>query len=166
MALALGALAASAWLAMRGISSGSVLLAGTGIAALLSAGLVSAALVQRLRFRRLADQGGLVEVDEREIRYFGVEGCAVLSLDHLDRIDIRGSEAFGNCCVLHRSATGMQPVTIPVTARGADRLFDAFAALPGISLARLVSVSRQAAGETLTIWERARESRLDSHGRN
>ena len=49
----------------------------------------------------------------------------------------------------------MRPVTVPVAARGADRLFDAFAALPGIDLARLVSVSSRAAGETLTIWERS-----------
>ena len=72
--LALGVLAASAWMTLRGLSSESVLLSGIGIVALLSAGLVSAALVQRLRFRRRVGQGGLVEVDEREIRYFGAEG--------------------------------------------------------------------------------------------
>lgn len=159
--LALGVLIAGVWLTVRGFRSGDLPLSGLGLALGLGASMTTMAFAQRMRlFRRLESwwpAGGrsMVEVDEREIRVFGSEGLAILSLERLERIDIRGSEGLGLCWVLDRSATGRPPVTIPISAIGADQLFDAFAALPEIDLTRLVEVSRTPPGETVTVWRRS-----------
>ena len=52
-------------------------------------------------------------------------------------------------------------LSIPVAAQGADQLFDAFAALPGMDLARLSgALDRAPTGGPAILWRRASGPRL------
>ena len=51
---------------------------------------------------------------------------------------------------------GGTPLAVPIDAEGADALFDAFAALPGLSPARLIEAVERTAGGRETIWSRPR----------
>ena len=111
-------------------------------------------MFQRARLRRHGEQFGEVEVDEGEIRVWGPEGWAVLSLDVLDGVEVRSSEGLGVCWVLYRPRTGLVPVIIPLSAKGSDALFDALSSLPGIDLSRLVDMSVRPPARTVSIWKR------------
>ncbi|MEH7829135.1 hypothetical protein [Gemmobacter denitrificans] len=130
---ALAVLVAGLWLGLRG---GWILLP-LGIAlALLGAGLALIAL-RRLRFATaIQDQPGLVEVDEQQLAYLGPTGGGYVSLDDLIELRLlsRGGQRFWRL----KQADG-QALLVPVAANGADRLFDAFAALPGLDAAGLIA---------------------------
>ena len=49
---------------------------------------------------------------------------------------------------------GQQPVMIPVNAAGADALFDAFAALPGLRTERMLAELSDDKTLSVVIWER------------
>ncbi len=143
----------------RGIRTGDLFQAGIGGVLAVASVMAGFAMVQRERLRWHGEHFGAVEVDEREIRAFGPEGQTILSLDMLDRIEVRGSEGLGSCWVLHRSGTGLMPVIVPVTADGNGGLFDAISSLPGIDLSKLVDVSVRPPERTVLIWKRKRASR-------
>ena len=156
--------------AARGVRTGDMVQAGIG--GLVAAGSIMAglAMFQRARLQRHGEHFGEVEVDEGEIRVWGPEGWAILSLDVLDRVEVRSSEGLGVCWVLYRSKTGLVPVIIPLTAKGSDALFDALSSLPGIDLSRLVDMSVSPPARTVAIWKRKRRmdrgDRIDSIGEN
>ena len=116
---------------------------------------------RRLRFAGRADAPGVVQVDEGQVGYMGpaVGGFVSLSeLAELRLISIRGRR-------LWRLKQGDgQAILIPVDAAGAEALFDAFCALPGLSSADLVAAmapvagadSRavMAGGENRVVWRR------------
>lgn len=104
--------------------------------------------IQRGRFRSDGGGPGIVEVDERQISYFGPESGGIIALEDLQSVamvppqiweltDVRGLE-----------------FRIPADAEGTEALFDAFSALPGMSTARLSSVARARPVARTTIWER------------
>jgi len=107
--------------------------------------------VQRGRFRRAATGPGIVTLDEGRVTYMGpldggvidIEDMTVLMLDNRSRPPV---------WVLRQNHAA--PVHIPVTATGADRLFDAFLRLPGIHTGQMVwKLNRSGTGLVL-IWER------------
>jgi len=119
--------------------------------AVAAAGLaLIAAGVQRARFRGAAGGAGVVQVDEGQIAYFGpLTGGAVarseLSALLLDR---SGKPAHW---VLRQPD---QPdLYIPVNAEGADALFDAFAALPGMRTQTMLSELRGGSAHPVVIWQ-------------
>lgn len=142
---------AGLWLATRG---GFVLLpAGLALAAL-GAGWAVIAL-RRLRFARPVTLPGWVEIDEGQLGYYGpgIGGfIALRDLSEIRLLTLRG--------VPHwrlKQGDG-QALLIPLAAKGAESLYDAFAALPGIDMARLSAAAAMRADAqpvVQVLWRRA-----------
>ncbi|MCR9146232.1 MAG: hypothetical protein NXH74_03430 [Rhodobacteraceae bacterium] len=106
--------------------------------------------VQRARFRTGAGGPGVVQVDEGRIAYFGPLTGGVVSLSEMTalHLDPSGKPAHW---ILYQA--GQSAVTIPLTAEGADQLFDVFATLPGLRTGRLLSAMQRHGGRPVTVWE-------------
>lgn len=153
--IAAGVLAALALWVMAG---GGYLLVplGAGLAALaVGWGLIA---FRRLRFQRGVAAPGVVEVDEGQVGYFGPTFGGFVAL--ADLAELRLAEYFGARAWRLKTADG-QVLLIPVDAAGADRLYDAFATLPGVDMAALTAALDHGQ-PTLPLWT-ARAARLARH---
>lgn len=121
---------------------------------------------RRARFTQTIAAPGVVELDEAQIGYLAPDLGGFLSLDELTEIRLLILQ--GKRMWRLKQADG-QALLIPVDAAGADRLFDAFAALPGMDSAALVAAlqpsdlpqgSLPLAAETRVIWRKQTGSRL------
>ncbi|MEI2687828.1 MAG: hypothetical protein V9G14_17530 [Cypionkella sp.] len=92
---------------------------------------------RRIRFAQDIDAPGVVEVDEAQIGYLGPEAGGFVSIVEL--VELRLLTLRGRRLWRLKQADG-QALLIPVDAAGAERLFDAFATLPGMDC-RLVGRS-------------------------
>lgn len=145
---AAGAALAGLWL----IGLGGWLLVPLGalvVAAALGWGLTA---LRRMRFARAVSAPGIVEVDEGQISYFGPTFGGVLALDDVAEIRLT---AFHGACQWRLRTLDNQVLLIPVTASGSERLYDAFAALPGVDTA-LISAALARGVTTVPLWRRAR----------
>lgn len=147
-----------AWVAWLG---GYLLLPlGLGIMIL---GLVLARLAwRRMRFAQAVGAPGLVELDEAQIGYLGPTEGGYLSLDELVELRLLGLQ--GQRMWRLKQSDG-QALLIPVDAQGAERLFDAFAALPGMDTGALVAAVQAVPGagnvtEARVIWRRPSWAKL------
>ncbi len=136
------------WISWR--SFGFVLWFGLAVAfvglALAWAGL------QRARFRIGSGGEGVVQIDEREITYFGPYHGGAVSLDGLKRLEL----GLGVDKVIYWKlvADTGPPLRIPVTAEGADALFDAFAALPGLAVEPMLAALQSPLDHPVVIWQK------------
>lgn len=131
-ALAAAATLAGLWLAARG--GFFFLPLGLSLAAL-GAGATLLAL-RRLRFAADPGAPGLVELDEGRLRYLHPVLAGDIALPDLAELHLtqyRGRKVWR---LIDTSGHGLM---IPLDASGAPALFDAFAALPGLSTADLVA---------------------------
>ncbi|QYK41265.1 MAG: hypothetical protein KF887_18155 [Paracoccaceae bacterium] len=160
------AAAAVAALGLRIAAEGGLILVPLGLAvAALGAGWGLYAL-RRLRFAQDVAAPGVVEVNEGQIAYMGPAFGGYAALP--DLVEIRLMTMRGRRLWRLRQTDG-EVLLIPVDAAGAERLFDAFAALPGMDTGALVAAlnggaagGRAAAGTALaagpqmqTVWRRA-----------
>jgi hypothetical protein len=140
------------WLMWLG---GWVLLPLGGLLVVLGAALGLSAL-RRLRFAQGVLAPGMVEVVEGQVGYLGPAFGGYVALPDLTELRL---------VTIHRrrlwrlkQADG-QALLVPVDAVGAERLFDAFASLPGMDTALLVAVlgapPPTSANESRVIWRRA-----------
>lgn len=116
---------------------------------------------RRMRFEQSVAAPGLVELDEAQVGYMGPEIGGYLSLNEL--VELRLLSLRGRRVWRLKQADG-QALLIPVDAKGAERLFDAFANLPGMDTSTLVEVLGKPAlptdgaitlaAETRVIWRR------------
>ena len=106
---------------------------------------------QRARFGFGAQGRGAVEVDERQITYFGPLNGGAVSLAEMQTLVLDGSQ-FPPHWRLEQP--GQPPLMIPVDAAGADALFDAFASLPGLRTDRMLSELEADAERPVVIWQR------------
>jgi hypothetical protein len=109
---------------------------------------------RRLRFARgtAAAGPGVVEVIEGQVGWFGpgIGGFVALAEVHsLSLVTVAGIR----CWRLDHEGSGH--LLIPLDAAGAGRLFDAFAALPGLSVAALVTAAEAPGAGTRIVWRRA-----------
>lgn len=147
------AAAATGLLALwMGSYGGYLLLPAGGMIAVASLawGIVAA---RRLRFETPVDAPGLVEVDEGQVGYFGPTFGGMVALADID--ELRLTEWHGARQWRLRTGDG-QVLLIPEGARGAERLFDAFATLPGIDLAALTRAHAAPRPPAEPLWRRAR----------
>ncbi len=117
---------------------------------------------QRMRFEQGVTAPGIVELDEAQVGYLGPELGGFLSLHEL--VELRILSLRGRRLWRLKQADG-QALLIPVDAKGAERLYDAFAGLPGMDTAALVAALEPSAlpavaaltlaAETRVIWRRA-----------
>jgi hypothetical protein len=152
-------------LALFVASMGGYLLAplGLGLAALAACwGLIA---IRRARFMRPIDAAGLVEVDEGRIGYFGAgQGLGgYIEIDDLSEIRLIPIRAAAHWRL--KSISG-QAIVIPVSATHAERLYDAFARLPGIDMAAVTNALNTSAQSSniiaQSLWVRSKAAPLDT----
>lgn len=145
--------AAGAWL----VSLGGWLLTPLGLAIGAVGGVLAVMAWRRARFEQATSAPGVVELDEAQVAYLGPGNGGFLSLQEL--VELRLLTLRGRRLWRLKQADG-QALLIPVDAKGAERLFDAFATLPGMDTAALVDAlgpSRgQASGTSLSATAEAR----------
>ncbi|SDE77518.1 hypothetical protein PUH89_01990 [Rhodobacter capsulatus] len=142
-------LAASLWVATRG----GWFLAALGLClAALAAGWLVLAL-RRARFARPVSDPGVVDLDEGRIGYWGTGGGMLggtMALE--DLVEIRLLLLKDSQFWRLKSRDG-QALLVPVAAAGSEKLFDAFAGLPGIDMgAMAAALDRRISAQSL--WRR------------
>ncbi|RKF12986.1 hypothetical protein D6850_15905 [Roseovarius spongiae] len=131
-------------------SVGPIAWIGWVIAALGVGGILSA--LQRMRFHSGREGPGVVQVDEGAIAYFGPLTGGVVARSEITALALdRGMKP--PHWVL--SQPGQPDLMIPLTAAGADALFDSFASLPGIRTERMLTEMRRGGRDRVAIWQRA-----------
>ncbi|MBZ0128965.1 MAG: hypothetical protein K8F59_07600 [Rhodobacteraceae bacterium] len=121
-----------------------------GIALLLLGAAAFAAAYRRAQFHRDADGPGVVEVTERQITYMTPHGGGSVDIEALTRIEIRTLLEHGRSWVLKQSEG--PALYIPIDAYGVDKLFDAFAVLPGLEPARLIAALKAGGDQRDVVW--------------
>ncbi|MFO7771737.1 MAG: hypothetical protein R6V38_10405 [Roseovarius gahaiensis] len=106
---------------------------------------------QRARFRIGQNGPGVVQVDEGQIAYFGPLNGGVVALADITRLTV---DRTGHPSHWRLSQPGQPDLVIPLTARGADRLFDAFAQLPGLRTEWMLSQMQRGDHDTIVIWQK------------
>lgn len=113
--------------------------------------IVAIVAAQRMRFRLGSGGPGVVQVVEGQISYFGPLTGGAVAVSELDRVTLDHTAKPAHW-VLDQPE---QPsLAIPVTARGAERLFDAFSALPGLQVERMLKEMHRSGTHQVVIWER------------
>ncbi len=107
---------------------------------------------RRLRFSQDLAAPGMVEVDEGQVGYLGPAFGGFVALP--DLVELRILTLQGQRLWRLKQGDG-QALLIPVSAAGADRLFDAFASLPGMDSQALVAAAGGKAGDGV-VWRRGR----------
>ena len=117
-------------------------------------GIAGAALivisVQRARFRSGSGGPGVVQVDEGRIVYFGPLTGGAVDLSEMTALHLDPSAHPAHWTLYQ---PGNPPLLIPLTAEGADQLFDVFATLPGLRTGRLLSAVQTHDGQPVAVWE-------------
>ncbi|MBE0453308.1 MAG: hypothetical protein IBX58_06460 [Roseovarius sp.] len=143
--VALGLAALGLWWVLTGFG----LLRWIGWALLISAAALGLAALQRMRFRRGAGGPGVVVVDEGLIAYLGPETGGAVALSEITALAL---DPMGPHWVL--SQPGQPDLHIPLDAEGAEALFDAFAALPGLRTEHMLARMRHPGPAPETLWQR------------
>jgi hypothetical protein len=107
---------------------------------------------RRLRFSQDLSAPGMVEVDEGQVGYLGPTFGGFVALP--DLVELRILTMQGQRLWRLKQSDG-QALLIPVSAAGAERLFDAFASLPGMDSQALVAAAGGNAGDGV-VWRRGR----------
>lgn len=133
-------------------ASGFGILKWVGFAVLIAGSALVVSGVQRARFRAGSGGAGVVQVDERQITYFGPLDGGAAAIDDLIGVSLDASSE-PPVWVLRQPA---QPeLHIPINATGADALFDAFAALPSIRTEHMLAQLSLKPDHPVVIWTKA-----------
>ncbi|HBQ35231.1 MAG TPA: hypothetical protein DD729_00070 [Rhodobacteraceae bacterium] len=136
------------WLALTGTG----FIAWIGWALLVAGGLWMFAGVQRARFRVGTGGAGTVQVDEREVIYFGpLEGGSV-SIEAMIRVELVPAKSGVHRWVLLEP--GRNPLSIPIDADHVDDLFDAFEALHGFEMQAALAALNRLSSDPVVIWQK------------
>ncbi len=120
------------------------------IVAAIGGGLIAAGL-QRGRFRLGHDGPGVVQVDEAQISYFGPWTGGVVALSEIVAVTLdRGTDPV----TWRIRQPGQGDLEIPVTAEGAEALFDAFGALPSFGTRTMLAALHSVDRHPIVIWEK------------
>jgi hypothetical protein len=134
------------------IALGGYLLVPLGGAAIALAVLWGVQARRRVRFAQRVEAPGMVEVDEGQVGYLGPTFGGFVALP--DLVELRVIVIHGRRLWRLKQADG-QALLIPVSATGAEKLFDAFGALPGMDTQALVDAAGEGGGERV-VWRRGR----------
>ncbi|WP_338050497.1 hypothetical protein [Roseovarius dicentrarchi] len=116
------------------------------------AGVISlVAALQRMRFAAGAGGPGVVDIDEGAIGYFGPLGGGVVARSEMTALALDRTGKPAHWAI---SQPGQDDVMIPLTASGADALFDVFAALPGIRTERMLAEMHRTAPGRIVLWQK------------
>ncbi len=109
---------------------------------------------QRARFAQNGDGPGVVQIRERRLGYFGPLDGGVIDVEDLTKLELDPASHPEPSWVL--SGVGGQRIAIPINAKGADDLFDVFAALPGIKTEAVLDVLSHTPDARITVWSRVK----------
>ncbi len=112
--------------------------------------------IYRARLPTLWFGPGVVEVDERQITYFGPDGGRAVSVDVLTRVEIVTSDLgpFDGDLVWVLHSEDAPPLVIPAGATGARRIHDALLALPGMDFRRVLDAMGSVENRLTVVWQR------------
>lgn len=150
--IALGVIALGLWIAWRPgpiVSGFGWVLAAVGALALLPA-------FRRARFTSSGADPGVVTVDERQVLYMGPTHGGAVALGELTSLSLRRD---GDGRAAWVMVEGDSLLVIPAEARGADDLFEAFLALPGLEAQAILAARAGDAPGTTRLWTRPDPSR-------
>ena len=132
-------------------ASGTGLLKWIGFFLVFAGGALVLAGIQRARFRMAGVGPGVVQVDERQVTYFGPLDGGAVAIGDIQTLTLDTSSVPP---VWVLSQPGQGDLHIPVNAEGSDALFDAFAALPGIRTEHMLAQLEQKPDHPVVIWSR------------
>lgn len=121
----------------------SILGIGWGIAAL-----------QRVRFAQDGDGPGVVQIRERRLAYFGPLDGGIIDVADLSKLEIDPTSHPEPSWIL--TAIDGAQLSIPINAKGAEDLFDVFAALPEIKTNTMLDVLARTPHARVTVWTRVK----------
>jgi len=107
--------------------------------------------LQRVRFRGAQGGAGVVTVDEGQVAYFGPLSGGVIAMRELTKLTLDPTMEPPHWVL---SQIGEQTLYIPVDAKGADGLFDAFASLPDLNTESMLKTLRSGAFHPVVIWQK------------
>lgn len=125
-------------------------LAAVGTSLAIVGALIIFAGIQRTRFRVGLGGPGVVQVDERQVTYYGPQDGGSVSIDALESVVLEPRAKPAAEWILKE--TGGQPLHIPVNAENSEVLFDVFAALNGIRTENMLTQLRDNPDKRVTIW--------------
>jgi hypothetical protein len=132
-------------------ASGFGVLKWVGVAVTLGGALLAFTGLQRARFRAGQDGPGVVSVDEGRITYYGPLSGGAIDLGEMTLLSLDPVSS-PPLWVLHQP--GAAELMIPITAAGADTLFDAFATLPGLRTEYMLTQLKAGADHPVVIWQK------------
>ncbi len=107
--------------------------------------------IQRARFRGEGQGPGSVDVDEGQITYYGPLTGGAVAVREITSVTLDP----GLYPPHWRLREGRAPeLLIPVNAEGAERLFDAFATLPGLRMEQALAALKSTGKQPIVIWQR------------
>lgn len=147
--IGLAAAAFGVWL----LSLRGPLMTGLGTVIGLGGVIYAWGALRRLRFQLDVDAPGIVELDEGRISYFGPVMGGSLALSELTEVQVL-NVAGSRLCWRLKQVDG-QSLLVPLAASGADQLYDALTALPGMDGRALDSALAHRSSEPKSLWRRA-----------
>ena len=134
------------WLAL-----GRGLTVGLGYAALIAALVLLVVGIQRARFRLGGGGPGVVRFTEGQISYYGPLSGGVVALAEVTEIGFDPTGHPTHWLIDSRDAPRLH---IPVTAEGAEVLFDAFTSLPGLRTEQMLAQMKAQSDRAVMVWRR------------
>ena len=109
--------------------------------------------IQRLRFETDKGGVGIVTVKEGQVTYLAPFDGGMVAMSELSALILDYSQDPPRW-VLRQ--LGHQEVQIPLDAEGTDKLFDVFAALPGLQTGEMLAALEKNDGHPIVIWQRSK----------
>jgi len=107
--------------------------------------------LQRARFRGGAGGPGVVHVDEAQVAYYGPLTGGVVALGEMTALLLDPTSKPAHWVLMQ---PGQGDLQVPLTAEGAEALFDAFASLPGIRTERMLTQMKRRSDRPVVIWQK------------
>lgn len=113
--------------------------------------------VRRAKFPAPGGGAGVVDVDERQVSYFGPLGGGAISINELVKVNVRTSDLGPLAPDLYWDFydAGGQTLTIPGDAEGVELIFDALSALSGVDYEAATKAAGTTENELFVIWRKA-----------
>ena len=112
--------------------------------------------LRRARFPAPGGGAGMVDVDERQITYFGPLGGGAISINELVQVNVRTSDLGPMAPDLYWDFfdADSHVLTIPGDAEGVELIFDALSALEGVDYEAATRAASTTEDQLFTIWQR------------
>ncbi|MGB0959209.1 MAG: hypothetical protein ACPGVK_03080 [Halocynthiibacter sp.] len=108
----------------------------------------------KARLRILGGAQGVLEVDERQLTWFGPYGGYVISLNEVLKIEVSGT---GDPQAAHWVFTDptQGPISVPMAAKGNESLIDALSLFRGLKYARVQELLQKGTQFREVVWRKA-----------